>query len=198
MLPSIGQGFLGGMLLLAATGKMLAGDDFRRYLRAFGLPARLSRAFAIAFPPLEATLGLGVITGSLPSITLIAVGAVTFLFVVIQVVPHFQAQQPTCRCFGPLDRLLPSHSGLLRALIMFAVAISLVLSRLFGHSAVHPSVFSAVTVRDGLSAAAAFTLVFALVTEMRAFARGVSTMLPEVRTLRAAAAQLEHDTPESR
>lgn len=117
---------LAAVLVAAGAAKLADIRSFTTTLTSLGVSARREgfvSSIAFAIPLLEMLLGLAVVSGLWP---IIVNGAVLILMSAFSLVVIFalrKAPQATCRCFGALSDSQFSGRGLLRSVLLTAVAV---------------------------------------------------------------------------
>lgn len=111
----------GGMLLAAASAKLVERAHGNDLLRALGLPARLAEAL----PFVELAAAGCLLGGIAPLAAASAATALALTFVTVLLVAQVRGVSAPCRCFGALDSATPAGVSLARALFIVAVTATL-------------------------------------------------------------------------
>ncbi len=114
------------VFLIAAVGKLLDRNGFRRALEGFGVPSRPGRVAVWLLPVAELTVAAALLIR--PSARWGAVGAFLLLAVFAGGVARAMAQgrAPDCHCFGQLHSEPAGRSTLIRNLVLAIAAVVIV------------------------------------------------------------------------
>jgi uncharacterized membrane protein YphA (DoxX/SURF4 family) len=119
-----------GAVLIVAGGAKMVGDpeSFERVVRGYGIrPGLLARGTALLLPPIELTVGLGLLLGVAPQFTSVsaAILLVSFSAAVGYALRH--GYRGSCGCFGHLSKRV-SEVMVKRNLVLAALTIPIYLA----------------------------------------------------------------------
>src|SRR5215469_11388729 len=118
---------LAAVLVAAGAAKLADTRSFALTLVGLGVPVRwqqLIRGLAIIVPLMELGLGLALISGLGPTIVNSAVLALMCGFSLLVIIALRRKLNVACRCFGALSESQFSRKGLLRSLMLTAIALA--------------------------------------------------------------------------
>jgi methylamine utilization protein MauE len=147
---------LATVMVIAAGAKAVDVAGFGKTLAALGLyrlDSRLRPALAAAVIVAEGALGLATAAGIWPHMVDFANVAITAGFVVVTALGLVRGVLAQCRCFGALSGTAFTAGGLVRALALFAIALT---AAILGYPGTPPSAQAVLIVAGyGILAAAA-------------------------------------------
>lgn len=130
---------LGGVLLMAAAGKLLHRQAYAQTLAEFGIPTALQPQLAWLMPTCELAIAFMLTLAMSTWWSAIACAALLALYNAVLAYKLLQGQRPSCNCFGQQDATPIGPTTLLRNGVLLSMAGALIYAGpAYAHAPVWP------------------------------------------------------------